>query len=109
MSEDICTAIFGTNAPIIRFRGSSGRSDEDTTSPGVPPPNTEPDTVVGVAGPLGEPDLEPDGVDVEAKREETEAFETRYGREDIEEAMECESTEALILGSLNGRAPLGWS
>lgn len=58
--------------------------------------------------PLGETDLDPDGVDVEAKREETEAFEVRYGSVDIEDAIDCGS-EPLIFGNLNEEAPSGGS
>jgi hypothetical protein len=39
-------------------------------------------------------------VDVDAKREETEAFEVRYGSVDIEDAIDCGS-DALILGNLS--------
>jgi hypothetical protein len=51
----------------------------------------------GVPAPLGETDREPDGVEVEAKREDTEAFEALYGSEDIEEATDWLSR---VLGSL---------
>ena len=53
--------------------------------------------------PLGEADLEPVGVEVEAKREETDAFEPLYGRLAIDEAMDGESCPR-ILGNLNGDA-----
>jgi hypothetical protein len=56
--------------------------------------------------PLGEADLEPMGEEVDAKREETEAFEVRYGKEDIEEAINWASVEVLTLGNLNEEAPL---
>lgn len=36
-------------------------------------------------------------MDVEAKRDDTEAFDVRYGREDIEEAIDG----SLILGNLS--------
>ncbi len=55
--------------------------------------------------PLGETDLEPDGVDVEANREDTEAFEALYGNVDIEEAIDCASGPPLIFGSLNEEEP----
>ena len=42
-------------------------------------------------------------MDVDAKRDETEAFEARYGREDIEEAIDWLS---LGLGSLNAGGAL---
>lgn len=48
--------------------------------------------------PLGETDREPEGVDVDAKRDDTEAFEALYGREDIEEAIDWLS---LVLSNLN--------
>jgi hypothetical protein len=54
-------------------------------SPGVPP-KTELEIFLEV--PLGEEDLEPVGVDVDAKREETDALVFRYGRVDVEDAMD---------------------
>jgi hypothetical protein len=54
-----------------------------------------------VPAPLGETDLEPEGVEVEAKSEETDAFEFRYGRVDTEDAIDCVSAP-LIFGSLKG-------
>jgi hypothetical protein len=47
-------------------------------------------------------------VEVEAKREETEAFEVRYGSVDIEDAIDCGSNP-LIFGNLNGEEPNGGS
>ena len=41
-----------------------------------------------VPAPLGETDREPEGVEVDAKREETEAFDTRYGREETDEVID---------------------
>lgn len=55
--------------------------------------------------PLGDADLEPVGVEVDAKREETEALEPLYGRLAIEEAMDGESCPR-IFGNLNGEAIL---
>jgi hypothetical protein len=92
----------GTKAWRIRFRGSSGRSAAVRCCPRTPPPNTDSDIILdGVeAPPLGETDLDPDGVDVDAKREETEAFEVRYGSVDIEDAIDCGS-DALSFGNLS--------
>ena len=53
--------------------------------------------------PLGEADLEPVGVEVEANREETDAFEPLYGRLEIDEAIDWGSWP-LIFGSLSGEA-----
>lgn len=94
------------NACKRRFRGSSGRSAAaiGVPSPGVPP-NTEPDIREGFPSPLGEADREPVGVEVEAKREETEALEGRYGRVDTGDAKG--SVEALIFGSLMEGGPVG--
>src|SRR6187402_3491429 len=95
----------------MRFRGSSGRSAGTSCdpSPGVPP-NTEPESILeGVPSPLGETDLEPVGVDVDAKREETDALDARYGNVDIEDAIDCVSVEPLIFGSLNEEGPVGGS
>ena len=50
--------------------------------------------------PLGETDLEPVGVDVDAKREETEALEARYGNVDIEDAIDRESIDPLTFDNL---------
>ncbi len=63
----------------MRFRGSSGRSAGVSwyLSPDVPA-KTELESIrEGVPAPLGETDLEPMGVDVDTKREETDAFEFR--------------------------------
>lgn len=57
--------------------------------------------------PLGETDLEPVGVEVDAKRDETEAFEFRYGSVDIEEDIDCESKDPRSFGSLNEEEPGG--
>lgn len=57
---------------------------------------------VGVA-PLGETDLDPVGVVVDAKRDETEALVPRNGRLDTEDARDWESSP-LTLGSLRGDA-----
>jgi hypothetical protein len=44
-------------------------------SPGIPP-NTELDIILeGVPAPLGDTDLEPEVVDVDANKDDTEAFE----------------------------------
>jgi len=94
----------GTNACNIKFLGSSGRPDGKIPSADIPP-KTEPDIFVGVFKPLGETDLDPVGVDVEANREDTEAFELRYRSVDIEEVIDCESIEPLIFGNLNGEGP----
>jgi len=51
--------------------------------------------------PLGETDLEPVGVEVDAKRDETEALEFRYGSVDIEEDIDCEYKDPRSFGSLN--------
>lgn len=89
MSEEVWTATWGTNACSIRFRGSSGLSAADTCSPGVPnPPNTEPEDILGVPAPLGETDLEPVGVEVEAKREETDALEALYGNVETDDVID---------------------
>ena len=53
--------------------------------------------------PLGETDREPEGVEVDAKRDETEAFEARYGSEDMDEAIDWLS---LVFGSLNAGGAL---
>jgi len=55
-------------------------------SPGVPPKTKL--CILGVPPPFGETDLETDGVEVDAKRDETEAFDVRYGKVDIEEASD---------------------
>ena len=47
------------------------------------------------------------GVDVDANKEETEALEFRYGRVDIEEAIDCVSREPRSLGSLKEEEPGG--
>lgn len=60
-------------------------------------PNTEP-CILGVDVPLGETDLDIDGVDVEANREDTEAFDALYGNVEIEDAIEM--SPVLVLGSL---------
>lgn len=57
--------------------------------------------------PLGETDLEPEGVEVEANRDETEAFEFRYGSVDIEEDIDCMSIEPRSFGSLKEEEPGG--
>ena len=57
--------------------------------------------------PLGETDLEPVGVEVDANRDETEAFEFRYGSVDIEEAIDWVSGEPRSLGNLNEEEPGG--
>jgi hypothetical protein len=57
--------------------------------------------------PLGETDLEPVGVEVDAKRDETEALEFRYGSVDMEEDIDCVSREPRSLGSLNEEEPGG--
>lgn len=62
------------------------------------PPNTE-FCILGVPLPFGETDRDPTGVEVEAKREETEAFEVRYGKVDMEDAIDCPSAP-LVLGNL---------
>jgi hypothetical protein len=62
------------------------------------PPKTELDIAPGGGPPLGEADLETEGVDVEANRDDTEALEDRYGSEDIEEATVWLS---IVLGNLN--------
>lgn len=98
----------GINDCSIKLRGSSDLSDGESPSPATPP-KTDPDALVGVPNPFGEADLEPVGVDVEAKREETEALEARYGRVDTEDAKDCESTDPLTFGSLNGEGPVGGS
>lgn len=74
----------------MRFLGSAAVSDgaSEVPSPGVPP-NTELESILdAVTAPLGEADREPDGVDVDANRDDTEAFEARYGKEDIEEVID---------------------
>jgi hypothetical protein len=51
------------------------------------PRKIELESILGVEVPLGEPDLEPDGVCVEENKEETEGFEAWYGRVATEEAI----------------------
>ena len=53
--------------------------------------------------PLGEADLEPVGVEVEANKEETDTFDPLYGKLEIDEAIDWGSWP-LIFGSLNGEA-----
>jgi hypothetical protein len=95
----------GTKACNIRFLGSAAVSAGASIcpSPSVPPKTEFESILEEVAAPLGETDREPEGVDVDAKRDETEAFEARYGREDIEEAIDWLS---LVLGSLNAGGAL---
>lgn len=91
------------------FRGSSGRSAGAgwVPSPGVPP-KTELDRILEEPGaPLGDTDLDPDGVDVDAKRDETDALELRYGNVDVEDDMDWGSGPRS-LGNLNGEAMLGF-
>ena len=67
---------------------------------GVPPPNTELESIrdEAVAAPFG--DIERDSrVDVDAKRDETEGLEVRYGKLDVDDAMDRVSAEILVLGS----------
>jgi hypothetical protein len=83
----------------MRFLGSSIRLAGASWCPTPDiPPKTEP-SILGVPVPFGETDLEPVGVEVEAKREDTDAFEARYGKLDVEEAIE-RGSPPLILGSL---------
>lgn len=104
-------AMWGTKACRIRFRGSSGRSAAGICSPGVPnPPNTDPESILeGVPAPLGETDLEPDGVEVDAKSDETDALEALYGKVDIDEAIDCVSREPRIFDILSEEGANGWS
>jgi hypothetical protein len=46
-------------------------------------------------------------VEVDANRDETEAFPCRYGSVDIEEDMDCVSREPLNFGTLNEDEPGG--
>jgi hypothetical protein len=57
--------------------------------------------------PLGETDLEPVGVEVDANRDEIEALEFRYGSVDTEDAIDCVSREPRSFGSLNEEEPGG--
>ena len=71
------------------------------------PPKTEPDIVrVGVEVPLGDTDLDPISVDVEAKSEDTEGLEARNGKEDTEDAIDSLPPDARFLGNLREEAPL---
>jgi hypothetical protein len=67
------------------------------------PPKTELEILLEV--PLGEADLEPVGVDVDAKREETDALAFRDGKVDIEDVNDWASVLILALGSLTVGAP----
>lgn len=95
----------------MRFRGSSGRSAGETCSPGAPsPPNTDPESILeGVPAPLGETDLEPEGVEVEAKRDETDALEALYGNVDTEEVIDWVSREPRIFDILSEEGAKEWS
>lgn len=109
VSIDVWTATCGTNACIIRFLGSSEPSNGKGCRPsaGVPP-NIELDAIrEGVPAPLGDADLEPVGVEVEANREETDALEPLYGRLAIDEAIDCGSCPR-IFGNLIGEAILDY-
>jgi hypothetical protein len=50
---------------------------------------------------VGETGLEPEGVDVEAKRDETEALEALYGKEDTEDTIDCASVDIRAFGLLS--------
>jgi hypothetical protein len=68
------------------------------------PANIELDAIrEGVPAPLGDTDLDPVGVVVEAKRDDTEALEPRYGKLAIEDATEGASC-ARSFGNLIGDA-----
>lgn len=54
---------------------------------------------MGVEAPFGDIDLEP-GVDVEANKDEAEVLAGRYGKEDMDEAIEGAPIEALDVGDL---------
>lgn len=54
---------------------------------------------MGVPTPFGETDLDPEGVDVEAKREDTDEFDVLYAKFDTEDAIDFESPP-LVFGSL---------
>jgi hypothetical protein len=101
--------MWGTNACIIRLRGSSGLSAGESRFPSLDePPNTEPDNILeGVPALLGETDLEPEGVEVDANRDETDAFLCRYWSVDTEDDSGCVSMEPRSFGSLNEEEPGG--
>lgn len=50
---------------------------------------------------MGETGLEPEGVDVEANKDETEALEALYGRDDTEDTIDCASADIRAFGLLN--------
>jgi hypothetical protein len=56
---------------------------------------------------LGETDLEPEGVEVDANRDEEDAFACRYGSADTEDDIDCVSMEPRSFGSLNEEEPGG--
>lgn len=59
--------------------------------------------------PLGDTDLEPDGVDVDAKREETDAFVVRNGKVEMDDDSDWVSIAPLVFGSLRDEEASGWS
>jgi ribosomal protein S18 acetylase RimI-like enzyme len=69
------------------------------------PTNTEPERVLGTATlPFGEIDLDPGGVDVDANKDETDAFDL-YGKLYMDEAGDWYSSGVLGFDILRGDVP----